>query len=83
MRGAGGHGFPTCAVTCDAWGQEQRGNHNAVVVQSDLLPLSTWLVAPNRTGPCSAQAGTPDGAEHFSGTKAALVETAADDWSSE
>ncbi len=29
-----------------AQGHEQRGNRYAVVVQSDLLPLSTWLVAP-------------------------------------
>jgi mRNA interferase MazF len=28
---------------------EQRGNRYAVVVQSDLLPLSTWLVAPTST----------------------------------
>ena len=27
-------------------GHEQRGPRFAVVVQSDLLPLSTWLVAP-------------------------------------
>jgi mRNA interferase MazF len=31
-------------------GHEQRGNRYAVVVQSDLLPLSTWLVAPTSTG---------------------------------
>ena len=30
----------------DAVGHEQRGTRYAVVVQSDLLPLSTWLVAP-------------------------------------
>ncbi len=30
-------------------GHEQRGNRFAVVVQSDLLPLSTWLVAPTST----------------------------------
>jgi mRNA interferase MazF len=30
----------------DSRGHEQRGNRFAVVVQSDLLPLSTWLVAP-------------------------------------
>ncbi len=29
-----------------ARGHEQRGRRFAVVVQSDLLPLSTWLVAP-------------------------------------
>ena len=33
-----------------ARGHEQRGNRYAVVVQSDLLPLSTWLVAPTSTG---------------------------------
>lgn len=33
----------------DAKGHEQRGIRYAVVVQSDLLPLSTWLVAPTST----------------------------------
>lgn len=33
----------------DASGHEQRGARYAVVVQSDLLPLSTWLVAPTST----------------------------------
>lgn len=33
----------------DARGHEQRGNRYAVVVQSDLLPLSTLLVAPTST----------------------------------
>ena len=33
----------------DARGHEQRRNRYAVVVQSDLLPLSTWLVAPTST----------------------------------
>lgn len=33
----------------DARGHEQSGNRFAVVVQSDLLPLSTWLVAPTST----------------------------------
>lgn len=33
----------------DARSHEQRGNRYAVVVQSDLLPLSTWLVAPTST----------------------------------
>ena len=32
-----------------ARGHEQRGERFAVVVQSDLLPLSTWLVAPTST----------------------------------
>ena len=30
-------------------GHEQSGSRLAVVVQSDLLPLSTWLVAPTST----------------------------------
>ncbi|WP_425309501.1 type II toxin-antitoxin system PemK/MazF family toxin [Ammonicoccus fulvus] len=30
-------------------GREQRGSRYAVVVQSDDLPLSTWLVAPTST----------------------------------
>ena len=30
-------------------GQEQAGSRYAVVVQSDQLPLSTWLVAPTST----------------------------------
>jgi mRNA interferase MazF len=36
-------------------GQETSGARFAVVVQSDLLPLSTWLVAPTST---SARAAT-------------------------
>ena len=38
-----------------ALGHEQAGVRYAVVVQSDLLPLSTWLVAPTST---SARAAT-------------------------
>ena len=38
-----------------AQGHEQAGTRHAVVVQSDLLPLSTWLVAPTST---SARAAT-------------------------
>lgn len=34
----------------DAQGHEQAGPRYAVVVQSDDLPLSTWLVAPTSTG---------------------------------
>lgn len=34
----------------DARGHERRGPRYAVVVQSDHLPLSTWLVAPTSTG---------------------------------
>ena len=30
-------------------GHEQRGSRYAVVVQSDQVPLSTWLVAPTST----------------------------------
>ena len=33
----------------DARGHEQAGARFAVVVQSDALPLSTWLVAPTST----------------------------------
>jgi mRNA interferase MazF len=33
----------------DARGHEQPGDRYAVVVQSGLLPLSTWLVAPAST----------------------------------
>ena len=33
----------------DARGHEQRNLRYAVVVQSDELPLSTWLVAPTST----------------------------------
>lgn len=34
----------------DAQGHEQAGTRYAVVVQSDDLPLSTWLVVPTSTG---------------------------------
>lgn len=34
----------------DARGHEQAGKRFAVVVQSEDLPLSTWLVAPTSTG---------------------------------
>ncbi|MBS9534942.1 type II toxin-antitoxin system PemK/MazF family toxin [Mycobacterium sp. M1] len=34
----------------DARGHEQTGGRYAVVVQSDDLPLSTWVVAPTSTG---------------------------------
>lgn len=33
----------------DTRGHEQAGTRYAVVVQSDVLPLSTWLVAPTST----------------------------------
>lgn len=38
----------------DAKGHEQSGARYAVVVQSDDLPLSTWLIAPTSTGRRSA-----------------------------
>lgn len=34
----------------DVRGHEQAGPRFAVVVQSDDLPLSTWLIAPTSTG---------------------------------
>ncbi|MDQ6784617.1 MAG: type II toxin-antitoxin system PemK/MazF family toxin [Actinomycetota bacterium] len=34
----------------DARGHEQAGERYAVVVQSDDLPLSTWVIAPTSTG---------------------------------
>jgi mRNA interferase MazF len=37
-----------------ATGHEQHGRRYAVVVQSDLLPLSTWLVAPTSRSARSA-----------------------------
>ena len=39
----------------DTRGHEQLGSRYAIVVQSDLLPLSTWLVAPTSA---SAKAAT-------------------------
>jgi mRNA interferase MazF len=33
----------------NARGHEQRGNRLCVVLQSDALPLSTWLIAPTST----------------------------------
>lgn len=38
----------------DARGHEQTGARYAVVVQSDDLPLSTWIIAPTSTGRRSA-----------------------------
>lgn len=34
----------------DARGHEQAGTRYAVVVQSDDVPLSTWIIAPTSTG---------------------------------
>ncbi len=36
-------------ATRNSRGHEQSGTRYAVVVQSDQLPLSTWLVAPTST----------------------------------
>jgi mRNA interferase MazF len=41
-------------VPRDSRGHEQRGARFAVVVQSDDLPLSTWLVAPTSTSALAA-----------------------------
>lgn len=41
-------------VSREARGHEQQGARLAVFVQSDLLPLSTWLVAPTSTAARSA-----------------------------
>ena len=38
----------------DARGHEQAGDRYAVVVQSDVLPLSTWLVAPTSNSALAA-----------------------------
>jgi mRNA interferase MazF len=38
----------------DAQGHEQRGRRLCVAVQSDDVPLSTWLVAPTSTSARSA-----------------------------
>ncbi|MET1073658.1 MAG: type II toxin-antitoxin system PemK/MazF family toxin [Umezawaea sp.] len=38
----------------NAAGHEQQGSRYAVVVQSNALPLSTWLVAPTSTSARSA-----------------------------
>ena len=43
----------------DVRGHEQAGARYAVVVQSDDLPLSTWLVAPTSTG-CRAESFRPE-----------------------
>ena len=41
-------------ATRNTRGHEQSGARYAVVVQSDVLPLSTWLVAPTSTSARSA-----------------------------
>ena len=62
----------------DARGHEQAGARFAVVVQSDALPLSTWLVAPTST---SARAATFRPAVKISGrvTRVLAEQTAAVD----
>lgn len=59
-------------------GHEQQGRRYAVVVQSDLLPLSTWLAAPTSTSARDASFRpviTIDGVE----TKVLAEQTAAVD----
>ncbi len=62
----------------DTRGREQSGRRFAVVVQSDLLPLSTWLVAPTST---SARAATFRPEVHIGGqlTRVLAEQTAAVD----
>ena len=59
-------------------GHEQSGARYAVVVQSDALPLSTWLVAPTST---SARAATfrPEIELHGVTTRVLAEQTAAVD----
>lgn len=59
----------------NARGHEQRGNRYAVVVQSDLLPLSTWLVAPTSTS--ARPASFRPEVELLGGTTLVLVEQTA------
>lgn len=61
-----------------ARGHEQQGRRYAVVVQSDQLPLSTWLVAPTST---SARAATfrPEVEIHGRTTRVLVEQTAAVD----
>ncbi len=60
----------------DTRGREQSGRRFAVVVQSDLLPLATWLVAPT-----SARAATFRPEVHIDGqlTRVLAEQTAAVD----
>jgi mRNA interferase MazF len=62
----------------DARGHEQHGSRYAVVVHSDLLPLSTWLVAPTST---SARAATfrPEVDVEGKATRVLVEQTAAVD----
>jgi len=59
-------------------GHEQSGSRYAVVVQSDQLPLSTWLVAPTST---SARAASfrPEVAVAGTSTRVLAEQTAAVD----
>lgn len=59
-------------------GHEQSGSRYAVVVQSDQLPLSTWLVAPTST---SARAASFRPEVHIAGanTRVLAEQTAAVD----
>jgi mRNA interferase MazF len=62
----------------DTRGHAQHGTRFGVVVQSDLLPLSTWLVAPTST---SARAATfrPEVAVGEQRTRVLVEQTAAID----
>ena len=66
------------AAPRDTRGHEQRSNRYAVVVQSDLLPLSTWLVAPTSTSarPTSFR---PEIEVHGKATHVLIEQTAAID----
>lgn len=54
----------------DVRGHEQAGARYAVVVQSDDLPLSTWLIAPASTG-CRAASFRPE--IEINGTKTRVI----------
>lgn len=56
-------------------GHEQSGPRYGVVVQSDLLPLSTWLVAPTSTS--ARQASFRPGVEVLGERTQVLVEQTA------
>ncbi|MGH9208978.1 MAG: type II toxin-antitoxin system PemK/MazF family toxin [Acidimicrobiales bacterium] len=59
-------------------GHEQSGSRYAVVVQSDQLPLSTWLVAPTSTS-ARASSFRPEVEIHGGITRVLAEQTAAVD----
>jgi len=59
-------------------GHEQSGSRYAVVVQSDQLPLSTWLVAPTSTA-ARAASFRPEVEIGGKGTRVLAEQTAAID----